>query len=156
MGFAMTKIQNQRARVARQAASAAAAALLAVAGAPSLASAKALTVDEQSQVGTLVGALLSAAKALPADSAPEVFEGAFSDALTGYDSDVIDEALSQVEGTPGLPANAKLAAKTVRQRLAKNKRNFGTGALAGGLGGLPAGGGGLGFAGGGGGSGYNR
>ena len=95
-----------------------------------------LSVEQQSQVTALVAKLLSAAKALPDTASSGAFEGAFADAATGFSNDVIAAAMGQIQGTPGLPANAKLAAGRLQAQYASNRGPGGTGAL-GGLGNAP-------------------
>jgi hypothetical protein len=132
-----------------------AALLLAVAAAPGGASATAeLSPAEQSQAGALSSQLLAIANGLPPGSSVASFEGAFAGALGGYSAAVVEAALAALAGTPGLPANAKLAASELETSYAENGGPPGSHA-EGGFGSSPSSDDGPGFSGGGGGGGSN-
>ncbi len=112
----------------------------------------ALTSEQQSQINALTAKLLDLAKTQPDTASEGAFTGLFVDAASGYDARVIEAAMTQVEGTPGISVAAKKAAANLRRSYAQNGSTGATGAL-GGFGGLPSSGA-PGFSGGGGGAGY--
>jgi len=151
----VTKIAKNS--LARRVASVAAVALLAVAGTSAVASAATtttLTSEQQSQVSALTAKLLALAKAQSETASEGTYTGLFADALSGYDAAVIEAALGQVAGTPGLTPTAVKAATTLRRSYAANGATGATGAT-GGFGGVPSSGS-PGFSGGGGGSNYGQ
>jgi hypothetical protein len=133
-----------------------AAALLMTTAQPTVVLAKPeLSSLQRSQASELASKLVDLAKSLGPNATEGAFEGAFADAVTGYDTAVIEAALADVAGTPGLSEKALRAARRLGKVYAANDGDGpGTGAV-GGNGGT-AGYGGPGFSGGGGGSNYGH
>jgi hypothetical protein len=70
-----------------------------------------LTTEEQNQESALASKLLDAIKALPPGTASGSYESAMIPAIEGYSATVIETALAQVAGTPGVPSGASEAAR---------------------------------------------
>ncbi len=150
----ISKLQNSSMR--RVAVILGTAALLMTAAQPTVVSAATeLSSTQRAQASELATKLVDLAKKLGPDATEGAFEGAFADAVAGYDTSVIEAALAEVAGTPGLAPNALRAANRLDRVYAANSgQGAGPGAV-GGYGGTPGGFGGPGFTGGGGGGGSN-
>ena len=105
------KLQNSSSR--RVATILGAAALLMTAAQPSVvlaATSSALSPAQRQQETELASKLSALVTKLGPNATAGAYEGAFADAVAGYDTAVIEAALADLAGTPSLPAGALTAA----------------------------------------------